>query len=59
MRTRLKPSPLRSCGGRSVSPSSAALVSQILTLYTTPVIYRLIDRLQQRSAPGAIAAPAE
>ena len=25
-------------------------VSQILTLYTTPVIYLLIDRLRQRSA---------
>jgi multidrug efflux pump len=29
------------------------LVSQILTLYTTPVIYLLIDRLRQRSAPAA------
>jgi len=34
-------------------------VSQILTLYTTPVIYLLIDRLRQRSRPAAIAAPAE
>jgi multidrug efflux pump len=34
-------------------------VSQILTLYTTPVIYLLIDRLRQRSEPSAIAAPAE
>jgi multidrug efflux pump len=34
-------------------------VSQILTLYTTPVIYLLIDRLRRRSEPAAIAAPAE
>jgi multidrug efflux pump len=35
-------------------------VSQILTLYTTPVIYLLIDRLRQRrSGPGPVAAPAE
>jgi multidrug efflux pump len=34
-------------------------VSQILTLYTTPVIYLLIDRLRRRSEPGAIAVPAE
>ena len=35
------------------------LVSQVLTLYTTPVIYLLIDRLRRRSGPAAIAAPAE
>jgi multidrug efflux pump len=35
------------------------LVSQILTLYTTPVIYLLIDRLRGRSAPAPVAAPAE
>jgi len=35
------------------------LVSQILILDTTPVIYLLIDRLRQRTAPGAVAAPAE
>jgi multidrug efflux pump len=35
------------------------LVSQILTLYTTPVIYLLIDRLRRRSGPAVIAAPAE
>ncbi len=34
-------------------------VSQILTLYTTPVIYLLIDRLRQRRAPAAAGAPAE
>ena len=34
-------------------------VSQILTLYTTPVIYLLIDRLRRRSEAAAIAAPAE
>src|SRR5215470_1965820 len=35
------------------------LVSQVLTLYTTPVIYLLIDRLRQRSAAQAAGAPAE
>jgi multidrug efflux pump len=34
-------------------------VSQILTLYTTPVIYLLIDRLRRRSELAAVAAPAE
>jgi multidrug efflux pump len=34
-------------------------VSQILTLYTTPVIYLLIDRLRRRPEPAAVAAPAE
>jgi multidrug efflux pump len=35
------------------------LVSQVLTLYTTPVIYLLIDRLRRRAEPAAIEAPAE
>jgi multidrug efflux pump len=35
------------------------LVSQILTLYTTPVIYLLIDRLRGRPAAAAAVAPAE
>jgi AcrB/AcrD/AcrF family len=34
-------------------------VSQILTLYTTPVIYLLIDRLRRRSEAGAIETPAQ
>jgi len=34
-------------------------VSQILTLYTTPVIYLLIDRLRRRSEPDPVQAPAE
>jgi multidrug efflux pump len=34
-------------------------VSQILTLYTTPVIYLLIDRLRRRAEPAAIHAPTE
>ncbi|HEX9469782.1 MAG TPA: efflux RND transporter permease subunit [Bradyrhizobium sp.] len=34
-------------------------VSQILTLYTTPVIYLLIDRLRRRTEPTAVGAPAE
>jgi multidrug efflux pump len=35
------------------------LVSQVLTLYTTPVIYLLIDRRRRRSGPVPVAAPAE
>jgi multidrug efflux pump len=35
------------------------LVSQILTLYTTPVIYLLIDRLRRRPEPAGVGAPAE
>jgi multidrug efflux pump len=35
------------------------LVSQVLTLYTTPVIYLLIDRVRRRGAARAVAAPAE
>ena len=35
------------------------LVSQILTIYTTPVIYLLIDRLRGRTEPQPVAAPAE
>src|SRR6267378_3414949 len=35
------------------------LVSQILTLYTTPVIYLLIDRMRRRPEPAAIEAPGE
>jgi multidrug efflux pump len=34
-------------------------VSQILTLYTTPVIYLLIDRLRRRAEPSAMPVPAE
>jgi multidrug efflux pump len=34
-------------------------VSQILTLYTTPVIYLLIDRMRRRSAPLAVTTAAE
>ncbi|MGN6410980.1 MAG: efflux RND transporter permease subunit [Nitrobacter sp.] len=35
------------------------LVSQILTLYTTPVIYLLIDRLRRRGGIAPAVAPAE
>lgn len=35
------------------------LVSQILTIYTTPVIYLLIDRLRRRGGAVPAAAPAE
>jgi multidrug efflux pump len=33
--------------------------ARIETLYTTPVIYLLIDRLRRRREARAIAAPAE
>ena len=35
------------------------IVSQILTLYTTPVIYLLIDKLRRRRERRAVVAPAE
>ncbi|MEH6950583.1 efflux RND transporter permease subunit [Nitrobacter sp. NHB1] len=35
------------------------LVSQVLTLYTTPVIYLLIDRLRRRGEAAPAVAPAE
>ena len=35
------------------------VISQILTLYTTPVIYLLIDRLRSRPRPVMLPAPAE
>lgn len=35
------------------------LVSQVLTLYTTPVIYLLIDRVRRRGEAMPAAAPAE
>ena len=36
------------------------IVSQILTLYTTPVVYLYLDRLRRRKpAPGAALSPAE
>jgi multidrug efflux pump len=35
------------------------LVSQILTLYTTPVIYLLIDRLRRRGEAAPAVVPAE
>jgi multidrug efflux pump len=34
------------------------IVSQILTLYTTPVIYLLIDRLRGRETPAPLPGPA-
>ena len=43
-----------------ISIIGGLLVSQVLTLYTTPVIYLLIDRLRQRRArPAPVHAPAE
>jgi multidrug efflux pump len=35
------------------------IISQILTLYTTPVIYLLLDRLRSRPSPAPLAVPAE
>jgi multidrug efflux pump len=35
------------------------IVSQVLTLYTTPVIYLALDRLRWRDAPRSVPAPAE
>jgi multidrug efflux pump len=35
------------------------IVSQVLTLYTTPVIYLALDRLRWRDAPRPMPAPAE
>jgi multidrug efflux pump len=35
------------------------LVSQVLTLYTTPVIYLLIDRMRRRGQAAPAVAPAE
>ncbi|WP_426958016.1 efflux RND transporter permease subunit [Muricoccus radiodurans] len=35
------------------------IVSQLLTLYTTPVIYLALDRLRWRDTPAAVPVPAE
>ena len=44
----LGPAPARSCASRSATPWSAACaLSQVLTLYTTPVVYLYLDRFQQ------------
>ena len=40
-----------------ISIVGGLLVSQLLTLYTTPVVYTLLDRLRRRPR-GAVAAPA-
>ena len=48
----------RSCAGRSASPSSAAcIVSQVLTLYTTPVVYLYLDRAALVSGASGSARP--
>ncbi|MET0313971.1 MAG: efflux RND transporter permease subunit, partial [Hansschlegelia sp.] len=35
------------------------IVSQLLTLYTTPAIYVLLDRLRRKPKPETVAHPAE
>lgn len=42
-----------------ITIAGGLIVSQILTLYTTPVIYLLIDRLRRREKPAAMPQPAE
>lgn len=42
-----------------ITIAGGLIVSQILTLYTTPVIYLLIDRLRRREKPAAMTQPAE
>ena len=47
----------RSCAGRSASPSWAGFwCRRLLTLYTTPVIYLLLDRLHHRMLGRRAAA---
>ena len=56
-RARLRPPSL------GITRSAGSWCSQILTLYTTPVIYLLLDRLHRKlggkGAPAPAAAPAE
>ncbi len=47
-----------------ISIVGGLLMSQVLTLYTTPVVYLYLDRLQlwvrrRRGGPAAVAGPAE
>ena len=43
-----------------ISIVGGLLVSQFLTLYTTPAVYLLLDRLRlRRRNPGPLASPAE
>ena len=49
----------RSCAGRSASPSSAACIfSQVLTLFTTPVVYLALDRFTRQRRSAVRAGPA-
>ncbi len=41
-----------------ISMVGGLIVSQVLTLYTTPVIYIFMDRFARKPAPAAAAAPA-
>ena len=41
-----------------ISIVGGLIVSQVLTLYTTPAVYLLLDRLRRRGAPAALATGA-
>ena len=42
-----------------ISIIGGLIFSQVLTLYTTPAVYLLLDRLRLRTGPAADAVPAE
>ena len=47
------------CAVPCTLPVGGLLVSQVLTLYLTPVIYLYMDRLQQRFGRRAKVLPAQ
>ena len=46
-----------SLGSASITIIGGLLLSQLLTLYTTPVIYLMMERLRQRLTGSPVAAP--